>query len=129
MIMMEQAQMQAGIQDQILATTQEVKYIESEWISSTQSRLQNIGTKITIEDYWTPKIKRKNDKMIMNQFNTIDISINELRKLNCCRLYLRVTSLADICSSDGKTIMQRYKSCTAITASKIRRKSHLGWPY
>ena len=126
MIMMEQAQMQAGIQDQILATTQEVKYIESEWISSTQSRLQNIGAKITIEDYWTPKI---NDKMIMNQFNTIDISINELRKLNCCRLYLRVTSLADICSSDGKTIMQRYKSCTTITASKIRRKSHLGWPY
>ena len=65
----------------------------------------------------------------MNQFNTIDITINELRKLNCCRLYLRVTSLADICSSDGKTKMRRYKSCTAITASKIRRKSHLGWPY
>ena len=52
-----------------------------------------------------------------------------MKKMNCCRMYLRVTSLADICSSDGKTVMRHYKMCNESTAPSMRKHSHLEWPF
>ena len=126
---MEQAQSQAGIEDQILDTSKQVKYIDSEWITSLQQRMQDIKAQLIFEDYWTPTLKRSNDKMIMTQILQINLSINDMKKLNCCRMYLRVTSLADICSSDGKTVMRRYKMVNESTAPSLRKHSHLEWPF
>ena len=48
-IMMEHAQMQAWIEEQILSSSEKIKYFESEWIKSLQEGFQNIGAKITIK--------------------------------------------------------------------------------
>ena len=106
-IMMEHAQIQAGIQDQIFATTKRVQYIESTWITSLQEKMQEIQAEVTIENYWTPAPKRINDVMIMEQIQEMNLPDKDIRRINYCRMYLRVTCLSDICNSDGKTIMTR----------------------
>ena len=127
-IMMEQAQIQAGIDEQLLATTKIVNYIESNWIVSLIENMQKIQAQLTIEDYWLPSTKRKNDRMIMAEVIKLNMTIHETRQINNCRLFLKVTTFADICSSDGKTIMRQYKSCSEKTAPSLRRRSCMEWP-
>lgn len=128
-IMMENAQIQAGIEEQILATTKQIRYIESTWIISLQEKMQAIQAELSIEDYWTPSLKRVNDVMIMDRVQTMNLPNIDVRRINYCRLYLRVTSLSEICSSDGKTIMRKYKTCNQTTSTTMRRQSNLEWPH
>ena len=55
----------------------------------------------------TPELplRRIRDKHIMHQFvQSRKYSKSELRKLNVCRCFLKATTLADVCSADGKNI-------------------------
>ena len=90
--------------------------------------MQRIQAHLTIEDYWVPSTKRRNDRMIMAEVIKLNMTIHEIRQINNCRLFLKVTTLADICSSDGKTIMRQYKSCSEKTAPSLRRRSGMEWP-
>ena len=66
--------------------------------------------------------------MIMTQFAKLNLSQHDQQRLNCCRMFLKVTSLADICSSDGKTVMRQFKTCNEKTATKLKI-SQLEWPF
>ena len=57
-----------------------------------------------MEQFFTPKDQRENDKCIMNELIKLDLTKTEMIKLNACRMYLQVLQLRDIETPDGKEI-------------------------
>eukprot|EP00978_Attheya_sp_CCMP212_P018891 scaffold52212_cov35-Attheya_sp.AAC.1 len=67
-----------------------------------------IQIKATIQEEkpWTIPSARVHDQHIMDAFlQSPSIPEKDYAALNYCRLYLRVTTLSDITTSDGKQIM------------------------
>ena len=108
MILVRWAQLQAGTSKSILEDTKPIDYIESKWIVTLRAFLRKINAQIKQVDAWVIKTQRENDTHIMEVFaRAKHISSATLAKLNYCRMYLAVTTLADIASSDGKKIVSR----------------------
>eukprot|EP00957_Ditylum_brightwellii_P197748 15065324-Ditylum_brightwellii.AAC.1 len=53
---------------------------------------------------WTNTLSRVHDKHIMDIFMANDLKSPTMRKLNYCQLYLQVTHLSDITTSDRKRL-------------------------
>ena len=81
-------------------------HIEDRWYSTTIRFLYqcnaSIETNTTID-----VLCREHDSCLMEDFLLQVPTPTELRQLNSCRLFLRVTTLSDICSANGSTITQQ----------------------
>ena len=81
--------------------------LTSSWMTETWRFMSESG--VTLEDK-TQKIQllRIKDKIIMEEFRKNKmIKSNELKVLNKCRLYLKIFTLSDITSGDGKSIVSK----------------------
>ena len=68
--------------------------------------LQNMGGRIQMEyNYENPKL-RINDIAINEAFLKASVPQTTIKKLQACQLYLQVTYLTEICTIDGKQILQ-----------------------
>ena len=92
----------------------ESKYEDYDEIIMTESWIQSTwlfmsGNSIKLKDN-TPFIPlgREEDKILMEHFMLQGYKGIELRNINCCRLYLKVITLADITSGDGETITRKH---------------------
>ena len=47
-------------------------------------------------------MKRGHDKFIMDEVSRLNLSKQDNIKMNACRLYLQITHISDITSTDGK---------------------------
>ena len=56
----------------------------------------------------TPNLKllRTNDSFLMNRFHDAGYKEAELAQINRCRMFLRVTTVSDIATCDGCSILQ-----------------------
>ena len=83
-------------------------YVTSTWLSDVWKFLSE--KKLFIQDDLPNlELQRENDRYIMDIALTQgSFSTNELQKINGCRLFLQVTSLADITSGDGTFILKHY---------------------
>eukprot|EP00957_Ditylum_brightwellii_P071753 5454706-Ditylum_brightwellii.AAC.1 len=59
------------------------------------------GYKLHIADVWTPSLQWEHDAMLMDAYKKEKPSTNTLDYLNRVRLYLGVTTLADLGGDDG----------------------------
>lgn len=66
---------------------------------------------------------RQNDSFIMEDFLKAGYQGEELAEMNRCRMYLQVTTLADISTGDGWALWR-----TALQGQKKLQKSPYGWP-
>jgi len=57
--------------------------------------------RLEITDKCTLKPQCQHDKSLMEVFSASNISDFKLFYINCCRIYLQVTSVADISTADG----------------------------
>ena len=51
-------------------------------------------------------LQRQGDALLVEVFMDAEVDQDVLKWLNWCRLYLQVTSVADICTADGKYVRQ-----------------------
>jgi len=68
-------------------------------------RVFAIEGKIVLENPWTIPTLRQYDTHIMDEFLQANISPKDLQTLNNCRMYLQVTTLAEIATHDGTQIL------------------------
>ena len=61
-----------------------------------------------VEDYPSSPTLREDDKFLMKCFMESGYSRVDLKKLNYVRTYLKVVTLADITTSDGKIIPKNH---------------------
>ena len=87
--------------------------------------MANFGENLyTVPNIWTKPLQRQNDTYIMHiLLQDPHLSHKQLHCLSCCRLYLRVTQLSDITSSDGNTIPHHF-----LTGIQRNQYTTLQWP-
>eukprot|EP00978_Attheya_sp_CCMP212_P041766 scaffold243882_cov57-Attheya_sp.AAC.2 len=100
------AQMQAGTSKPILEDNQDIPYIENQWMVTLQHFMIQIQATIKEENPWVIRSAREHDQHIMDiVLQSPSIPEKDYAELNCyCRMYLRVTTLSDITTSDVKQI-------------------------
>jgi hypothetical protein len=98
--------MQAGTSKPILEDNQDIPYIENQWMVTLRHFMIQIQATIKEENPWVIQSAREHDQHIMDiVLQSPSIPEKDYAELNYCRMYLRVTTLSDITTSDGKQIM------------------------
>jgi hypothetical protein len=100
------AQFCAGIGQPILENTAiSLPHLESEWISSLRTYLEDIKGKIQVDNPGIPTLSREHDQHLMEVAIQLKIfKPSHLRKINYCRLYLNVSTISDIANANGDMI-------------------------
>ena len=100
------AQYAVGISRSIFWDTEtSLPHFESHWMASLRQYLTDVKGNLEISHTFIPQLQRQQDQLIMDLVLTSNrFKPNEIRKVNYCRLYLRVLSLADICNANGTAI-------------------------
>lgn len=100
------AQYAAGTGTPILQdTSTKLPHFESHWLASLRTYLHAIQGKMQLDQPYLPSLQRQQDAFIMDAvLLSGKFQPNEIRKINYCRLYLRVITLADISNANGTMI-------------------------
>lgn len=121
----EQMKLELGINGPLFSTDYETyKELATEcWVKNSWEFLAR--NNLRVEDA-TPDfpLMRENDRLLMPTFLDAGIPTHILKRINLCRLYLQVLSLADITTGGGKTISQAAQSGNEFTSL---RESY-DWP-
>eukprot|EP00957_Ditylum_brightwellii_P100706 7674472-Ditylum_brightwellii.AAC.1 len=97
MVLLSQAQLASGSKHPYLYEEESNKeYVSHSWLSGIWQYLQYINATIEVHHAWVTKLQREDDVMLMDAFKTAKLEIATLDHLNQLRLYLGVTTLADI---------------------------------
>ena len=102
--------------------------LESKWINSLRQFLGSINTSLHLDKPTIPPVQRLYDAHIMDIIqNSNQFSASEIRRLNYCRLYLRVVLIEP--RFLRRSANPAKKSCNVSTNSKnLRRASKLITP-
>ncbi len=128
MMSLEHLRLEIGSNCNILeckASTYKDILLTKSWIRHTWEGFEKYGITIQI-DVEKVKLRRINDKCIMDEIILNDaLTRTEKNKVNKCRIFLKVFTLADIVSGDGKRI-----SPFAITGERDDRRTRVecNWP-
>ena len=85
-------------------TSFSLPYLDHPWFDCARSFLRHCSAHLDIPDTPLPSPKRYNDKCIMDGFLAQDLPSTVLQRINCCRLFLKVTQLSDISTLAGDQI-------------------------
>jgi hypothetical protein len=98
-------------------------YLEHAWLDSTRQFLKHCSANLEIPEIVLPQPKRVNDTCIMDEFLRLNLAPTTLKRLNFCRLWLKVTLISDISNLQGSTI-----AATAWQGLKPMPSSPADWP-
>jgi ribonuclease HI len=101
-----------------------IPYLEKGWITSLRTFLAHIDGTIEIANQFTLHPVRDNDQLLMDCLNDPSLPTTTVERINHCRLYLQVTTLADICNGMGDSILPAAYHGHPIPDSK----STIQWP-
>jgi len=122
-------QLWAGIHEHVLMDTQPCPWIPDHWLSKLCATMHLNRLQVKYESWMIPPL-HINDRYLMNNFADQDFPMHKLEKLNACRMYLQVTTLAEITNHTGELLPQALleqasqspKGLTNISTSKLQ------WP-
>ena len=87
------------------AVEQDIDYLANGWIPHLRTGLRRLKGRISIEQAWQPKLQRLHDDSIMEVIAAKAAVTKRIRLLaNECRIWLRVTTIADIATVAGAEI-------------------------
>ena len=122
------AQLISGLSGQFWKdTTTSVEYMKEFqciWGTRIRTALADAEMQLWIYNAWKPKPQREEDSFIMDHFIKYGYKTAELAHLNRCRIWLRVMTVADIATADGKYINEQYVR----PAHKRPMESRWRWP-
>jgi hypothetical protein len=133
-IALETYQTIAGTLLPVLEDTIEYKYVTSApWITSIRSFLHSIHGKIYIPQLSQINKIRLNDQAIMNVNSIQNFTKSQLEAIIACRLFLQVTTIAEISNDRGTHILiiAAKGTCDAHGTPLIQQysQSKIKWPY
>jgi hypothetical protein len=128
-IMMQWAQVEAGISQPILLniTARLPQLTEHKYITSLRKYLLVSGMGLHLKAIRPPKIKREHDEVLMDWASAMtkaQMSDRIFELINRCRKFLRVKTMADVTTADGKYICEHAFACNP----EVRVRSEKLWP-
>ncbi len=100
------------------------KWITETWLGSIWWYLSLAKVIIDIEDQWLPSLSREHDSMLMDLAETLNLSPNQMREINLCRIYLQVLTLSNISTANGQSLKKEAQT----GVWDISRPSKHYWP-
>ena len=98
-----------GVPYPILSKTkQNLSYVNGRTILETKRYLHKCHGTIQLGTTYVQHPRRENDMAIMHLVNTQTthtVTINQKEKVNCVRIYLGVTWISEICTTDGSSFV------------------------
>ena len=85
------------------------------WLTNMTSLLGTNSFQIESSNACSPGRQCHRDSMIMQIFAERGLNKHRLFHLNTCRMYLQVSSVADIATADGKRLQPEILACKRIT--------------
>ncbi len=105
-VLIETFQLVAGLSQPILTDTRPISYANNKWLESLRGFLRYTQSSIHLKDAWTIPAQRINDRHIMDiMTNYSGNSDTDLQLLNNCRMFMRVTTLSEICDHSGQRML------------------------
>ena len=98
----------AGGSVPLLQSTRVIPYLPIGWLTNIHTILAENHIQVEVASGWLPSIQRKNDRVSMDIVYK-QIPNRTWEGINRCRLYLQVTTVADIVSIDGKFIPKKIR--------------------
>ena len=100
------AQLYAGIGINILESTSlPLDYVPARWLLSLRQFLHSIDATILIYQLPIYPLQRQNDGYIMDIVHSFQLfSTYEIRMINRVRLYLQITTVSDIATTDSQSL-------------------------
>jgi hypothetical protein len=123
-------QLQAGLSTCVLTDTRTLPYIDIPWFDTLRQYLANINGRVEITEAWRQTSQREQDTFLMENFlDSKAFTPKDLKILNACRMYLQVTRVSDIATTDGSRILARILSGD-ITKEQLNEfyQPNIEWP-
>ena len=99
-------QLHAGVSFPILEETSlSLPHLEPGWFPTTRTFLGGIDASIHIPTTVLPRLLPVDDCILMDDLLCNDYKPSAVKKINLCRLFLQVESLAEICDPTGNCIL------------------------
>jgi len=99
------AQFCAGTSRPIMEdTATKLPHLEAKWLTSMRSYLQAVDGTIQVDEPGVPALMRTGDRFIMDIALQANFKPGQIRRINYCRLYLNVVTVADITNASGTMI-------------------------
>jgi hypothetical protein len=116
-----------------LINTDDISYISAPWINTTKQILQHTGTTIVTPTTQCLQLLRVNDVTIMNIAAKQQLPLQQLQKINNCRIWLQITTLAEITDIGGSELLTH---CISGASNQTGQplcwnisRSRLYWPH
>ena len=105
MIAIQSLQMEAGTAAHLLTDpTPRLVYIEPCWILAIREFMARHQLSLEFKTSWNFRLARDKDAFLMDVFRLDGRWVDsDMRALNAVRLYLKVATLADICTAEGSS--------------------------
>ena len=85
---------------------QPTQHLNSVWVTDFIRLLKKINVQLKLRNTNIRKHQIQNDRFIMDDIHKYTSSINTLKVLNACRIYLQITFLSEITNLAGDKIIQ-----------------------
>jgi hypothetical protein len=102
------AQIHSGRITPIFESKDRLEYVQDHWFEYIRNFIHELNGKLIIKNIWHPTLSREYDKTIMQDYAYHIKNFNEWKCINNWRLYLQVTTIADITTYNGKFIRRKY---------------------
>ena len=114
-------QLHAGVSFSIMEnTTRSLPHLETGWFPATRKFLGSVDASMHIPTTVLPQLLRDKDCILMDDLLANEFKDGAVTKINLCRLYLQVESLAEICDPSGNCILDSaWKGDRPISKSKF----------
>jgi ribonuclease HI len=119
-------QLNTGTSIPILESNLRLEYIPMNWFLSVKEFINKIGATIKIPNLWTPSLFRKNDIILMDVVDGLDITTTKKRVFNNFRLFYRINNLSELTNSQGTHIEKRF--LTKYGLDSYKPTSTQNWP-
>jgi len=103
-ILIRQYQLWSGFQHHILEDPKKCPWISDHWLSYLRTIMSTQNLSIRYAS-WTIKPLRKHDRYLMEDILQHGLPKHQLEKINACRMYLKVTTLAEITDNTGEALL------------------------
>jgi len=102
-------QLWMGLWQPILSDTRSCPWVPDHWLLHLQEIMHEQNIKIKYNTWTIPAIQM-NNRFLMEDFSDLDFTRIKLEQLNACRMYLRVTTLAEIMDHTGNMLLPQILS-------------------
>jgi hypothetical protein len=121
-------QLISGLDSPIFSSRDNIGYIQDNWLTHLRNFIIEINGKFHIKDLWLPNKLREHDLVLMTEFSSLGLTMNELKLINNWRIFFQVNTLAELCNPEGNKIQECFLKAPTRGFVNNRNKSTLQWP-